>query len=284
MTHKSSIQHSAVVKELRNFHKAPMNGLLRNKVVAITGCSSGIGRATAIACAKHGADLFLHHLNTPAAEKDLSTLQAELKAINSSLCHSTCSGDITGPDFPRIFTSKAVSNHGRIDVLVNNAGICTFSPFQNVTRELLERHMSVNFTSAYMLAQAAAKVMAVQNSSGGSIINIASITATLGSADLTHYSATKAAILGMTVSCAVAEGPRGIRFNSICPGTIETTMNKDDLDKGGKRAEMMARVPLKRLGAPEDVANAVVFFASDLSRYVTGQYLLVDGGAGIAYQ
>jgi L-rhamnose 1-dehydrogenase len=261
-----------------------MNGLLRNKVVAITGSSSGIGRATAIACAKQGANLFLHHLNTTTAEKDVLTLQAELTAINPSLRHTTCSADITAPDVPRIFISKAVSDHGRIDVLVNNAGICTFSPFQNVTRELLERHMAVNFTSAFMLAQAAAEHMASQGSSGGSIVNIASITATLGSAQLTHYSATKAAILGMTVSCAVAVGPQGIRFNSICPGTIETTMNKADLDKGGKREEMAARVPLRRLGSPQDVADAVVFFASDLSRYVTGQYLLVDGGGGINYQ
>ena len=261
-----------------------MNGLLRNKIVAITGSSSGIGRATAIACAKQGASLFLHHLNTSTAKKDISTLQAELEAIDPLLTHTTYSADITAPEVPRIFTAKAVSDHGRLDVLVNNAGICTFSTYQNITKELLERHLSVNFTAAYMLAQAATAQMTVQGSDGGSIVNIASITATLGSAQLTHYSPTKAAILGMNVSCAVAAGPLGIRFNCVSPGTIETTMNKEDLDLGDKRQKMAGRVPLRRLGTPDDVANAVVFFASDLSRYVTGQYLLVDGGGSINYQ
>jgi len=261
-----------------------MSGLLRNKIVAITGSSSGIGRATAIACAKQGANIFLHHINTSTAAEDISTLRAELKAVDPLLTHTTYSADITAPDVPRVFTAKVVSDHGRLDVLVNNAGICTFSTYQNVTKEMLERHLSVNFTAAYMLAQAATAQMIAQGSSGGSIINIASITATLGSAQLTHYSPTKAAILGMNVSCAVAAGPSGIRFNSVCPGTIETMMNKEDLDTDDKRQKMAARVPLRRLGTPDDVANAVVFFASDMSRYITGQYMLVDGGAGINYQ
>lgn len=143
--------------------------------------------------------------------------------------------------------------------------------------------MTVNFSAAYMLTQAASKLMVVQGH-GGSIVNIASITATLGSAQLTHYSPTKAALLGMTVSCSVALGPNGIRFNSVCPGTIETTMNIVDLNNGTKRADMASRVPLRWLGKPEDVAKAVVFFASELSQYVTGQSLLVDGGASINYQ
>ena len=261
-----------------------MAGLLRNKVVAITGSSSGIGRATAIACARQGASLFLHHLDTPAAETDIRSLQAELKTIDSTLKHTTFGADITKDDVPRTLVTRAASNHGKLDVLVNNAGICTFSNYQNVTKELLERHMSVNFTAAYMIAQAASAQMVSQESVGGSIVNIASITATLGSAELTHYSPTKAAILGMTVSCAASVGPQGIRFNSISPGTIETTMNKEDLDKDGKREQMASRVPLRRLGQPEDIADVVVFFASDLSRYITGQYLLVDGGGSINYQ
>ena len=143
--------------------------------------------------------------------------------------------------------------------------------------------MEVNFTGAYLLAQAAAKQMEAQGH-GGSIVNIASITAILGSAHLTHYSPTKAAILGMSVSLGVAVGGKRVRVNSICPGTIETSMNKNDLDQGTKRADMAAKVPLGRLGSPEDIAKAVVFFASDLSGYVTGQSLLVDGGASISYQ
>lgn len=245
--------------------------LLRNKVVAVTGSSQGIGRAIAIACANQGAKLVLHHLGK-GTEKDAESLQAQ---IPGSI---TYAADLTKDSTGLI--EKTVSTHGKLDVLVNNAGICTFAPFQEVTKDLLERHMAVNFTSAFMVSQAAAKHM----KDGGSIVSIASITALLGSELLTHYSPTKSAIIGMTVSAAVALGKQGIRFNVVSPGTIETTMNKADLDIGNKRAEMAARVPLRRLGRPEDVAGAVVFFASDLAQYVSGQYLLVDGGASVSYQ
>ena len=260
-----------------------MAGLLRNRVVAITGSSSGIGRATAVACARQGASLTLHHFGDSKAEADIKTLEEELRSINTDIRLATHAADLTRPDAASTLVDVATRELGALDVVVNNAGICKFSAFQDVTRELLERHMEVNFTAAYMLTQAAAKQM-IQQGRGGSIVNIASITATLGSAHLTHYSPTKAAILGMTGSFSVALGSKNIRINSICPGTIETTMNKTDLDTGTKRAEMASRVPLCRLGRPEDIAKAVVFFASDLSGYVTGQSLLVDGGASINYQ
>ncbi|KAK3669297.1 Sugar dehydrogenase [Recurvomyces mirabilis] len=260
-----------------------MAGLLRHKVVAISGSSSGIGRATALACARQGASLVLHHLGDGQAEADIATLEDELRVINTDIKTATHASDLTHADAASALVYTATSRLGSLDVIVNNAGICKFSSFQDVTRALLERHMEVNFTAAYLLTQAGAKQM-IQQSRGGSIVNIASITATLGSAHLTHYSPTKAAILGMTGSFSVALGSKNIRINSICPGTIETTMNKADLDTGTKRAEMASRVPLCRLGRPEDIAKAVVFFASDLSEYVTGQSLLVDGGASINYQ
>lgn len=259
-----------------------MAGLLRGKCVAVTGSSSGIGRAIALACASQGARLFLHRLNTPQASTDMEALQKELKSI-SEMDHVTFGADVTQIDIGKTFTQAVASSVGKLDVLVNNAGICQFSPFHDVSQAMLESHLAVNFTAPYMLAQAVSEQM-VAHGTKGSIVNIASITATLGSARLTHYSPTKAAILGMTVSCAVALGNKGVRFNSVYPGTIETAMNKADLDKDSKRAEMAARVPLGRLGQPDDIADAVVFFASDSSRYVTGQSLLVDGGASINYQ
>jgi len=276
-----------------------MTNLLQNKVVAITGSSSGIGRAIAIACAQQGARLVLHHLDTPEAQADVESLLASLRGndaemshsnsdsdsnINSnSHGHSTYSADITRPDAAQGLVDNALQHHGKLDCLVNNAGICRFADFHTVSQKQLEQHMDVNFTAAYMFTQAATKQMVAQGH-GGSVVFIASITAVLGSATLTHYSPTKAAILGMTVSCAVALGEHGIRLNSVSPGTIETTMNKAHLDADNRRAEMTAKVPLRRLGKPEDVAKAVVFFASDLSQYVTGQSLLVDGGASINYQ
>jgi L-rhamnose 1-dehydrogenase len=260
-----------------------MTTLLCNKVIAITGSSSGIGRAIAIACASQGAMLVLHHLDSPEAQHDVETLLEELSQIDASRKHSTFNADITHPSAAEGLIGNAIQHHGRLDCLVNNAGICRFADFHDVSQQMLEQHMAVNFTAAYMFTQAATKQM-VKQGHGGSIVSIASITAALGSSTLTHYSPTKAAILGMTVSCAVALGPDGIRFNSVSPGTIETSMNKAHLDAEGVREGLAARVPLRRLGRPEDVAKAVVFFASDLSEYVTGQSLLVDGGASIFYQ
>lgn len=257
-----------------------MAGLLRNKVVVITGSSSGIGRATAIACAQQGANLVLHHLGDTKAEEDIETLQKELASIDSSLNHVTQDGDLTQRGVTDAVINKCTSTFGRIDVLVNNAGICKFEDFQNVTPELFEQHTAVNVYGPFYLAQAASKQMKAQGH-GGSIVNISSITAHRGASQLAHYAATKAAVLGMTFSIASALGPAGIRVNSICPGTIETSMNKKDLDRDGKRAEVAARVPLKRLGHPSDVAGVVIFFASDLAKYVTGQSLLVDGGDSI---
>ena len=261
-----------------------MSGLLRGKIVAVTGSSSGIGRATAFACARQGARLFLHHFDNETSRQDIESLQDQLQKIDPELQHTTFGADITLESSPRALMAQVASDHGRLDVFVNNAGICTFSDYQNVTRQLLERHMTVNFNASFLLAQAAAAQMSSQERPGGSIVNIASITATMGSAQLTHYSASKAALLGMTVSCTAAMGPVGIRYNCVSPGTIETSMNKEDLDRDGKRKVMADKVPLRRLGKPEDVADAVVFFASDLSRYITGQNLLVDGGVSINYQ
>lgn len=175
----------------------------------------------------------------------------------------------------------ALSGFGEINGAVHNAGICQFADFAAVTRPQLDRHMSVNFAGPFTITQAITRQMIAQGK-GGSIVSIASIMATMGSSQLTHYSPTKAAMLGMTVSCAVALGKYGIRFNAVSPGTIETAMNRED--RGAKRTYMEGGVPLGRLGVPVDIAGPVVFFTSDLAQYVSGQNLIVDGAASINYQ
>ncbi|KAH8762361.1 short-chain dehydrogenase/reductase SDR [Hyaloscypha finlandica] len=231
--------------------------LLANKVVAITGCSSGIGRATALECARHGARIVLHHIGNTQSEGDIATLKSELDTIYTETNISSHYGkgqryiavgaDTTDPGAGQSIVQAAVSAFGEVDALVHNAGICQFVDFHAVTREQLERHMAVNFAGPFHLTQAVTEQI-IKQKSGGSIVTIASITATLGSSQLTHYSPTKAALLGMTYSCAVALGPHGIRFNAVSPGTTETAMNKKDLEAGGKRAMMESRVPLGRLG------------------------------------
>lgn len=142
--------------------------------------------------------------------------------------------------------------------------------------------MSVNFAAPFSISQAVVQQMITQGK-GGAVVSIASITATFGSSQLTHYSPSKAAVLGMTFSCAVALGKHGIRFNALSPGTVETAMNRGDL-AGPKRAIMEGRVPLGRLGTPQDIAMPAVFLMSDMARYVSGQNLLVDGAASVNYQ
>ena len=176
----------------------------------------------------------------------------------------------------------AVSRFGRLDGLVNNAGICQFGDFSTVSGEQLNRHLMVNTVGTYILTQAAARQMIAQGL-GGSVVSVASVAAGMGARRLTHYATSKAAVLGMTYSCAVELGEHGIRVNAISPGTIRTTMNQDDL-VGDKVAVMEAKVPLRRLGVPEDVAKPVVFLLSDMAQYVSGQNVLVDGAATIFYE
>lgn len=263
-----------------------MRNLLQNKVIAITGSSSGIGRAIASRCAAQGASMALHHLGTPQTEKDAQSLYASFPPSptldNRPTSHIIIGGNLTEKDTPSRIISETISAFGRIDVLINNAGICHFTPAQKVTKEILNTHMDVNYTSSYLLTQAASNQMAKQGT-GGSVVCISSITAVLGSSNLTHYAPTKAALLGMSKSFAVEYGKHGIRYNCVLPGTICTSMNERDL-AGGKREVMESRIPLGRLGVPDDLAGLVMFFASDLSQYVTGQEVLVDGGASINYQ
>lgn len=260
--------------------------LLRNKVIAVTGSSSGIGRAIARRCAQQGAAVVLHHLGTSQTQQDAESLKHSLGPVTmdrSQTSHLVVGADLTSDSAADGLISQAISAYGRIDALVNNAGICQFAPATSVTKTLLQRQMDVNYTAAYVLTQAASKQMADQGT-GGSIVSISSITAVRGSSNLTHYAPTKAALLAMSKSMAVEFGKYGIRYNSVLPGTIQTTMNAAHLAVGGNKAWMEGRVPLGRLGEPDDVAGAVLFLASDLAKYVTGEQILVDGGAAIYYQ
>lgn len=266
--------------------------LLRNRIIAITGSSSGIGRAIAVKCAQQGASLLLHHLGTPETKKDAESLLSEVSKIDMNRSHVVFGGDITAPNTPQSLVQHAVNNFGRLDTLVNNAGICTFRNALEVTPQELQKHTDVNHTATWLLTQAATKQMVQQSQSesrenrrNASVVTISSITARLGSTEHCHYASGKAALLGMSTGFASAFGRYGIRYNCILPGTIETSMNRANLDIGNARAEMSGRVPLGRLGKPEDIAGSVVYFASEeLSGYVSGQWMLVDGGASIFYQ
>ena len=252
--------------------------LLEGKTVLITGASTGIGRATAIEAARHGADVGINFLGSSA---EAQSCVAEIEALGRRAFQAE--GDVADPDTAAAFVAQAVDVLGKVDVFVSNAGICPFHAFLDMPVETLERTMRVNLHGAYFMVQAAARQMVAQGH-GGAIVAVSSISALVGGEYQTHYTPTKAGVHSLMQSTAIALGPHGIRCNSVLPGTILTEINRDDLADPAKRRRMEGRVPLGRLGQPEDLAGPIVFLASDMARYVTGAALLVDGGAFVNLQ
>ena len=252
--------------------------LLENKVVLITGASRGIGRATAIEAARQGANVAI---NTYKDDAVAAEVVAEIEALGRKAI--VVDADVALPDSATTFVNAAVEAFGRVDVFVSNAGICPFHAFLDMPVETLRRTMEVNLHGAYFMTQAAANQM-VKQGEGGAIVAISSISALVGGEMQTHYTPTKAGVHSLMQSCAVALGRHGIRCNSILPGTIATDINKDDLSDPAKREYMEGRIPLGRLGRPEDIASVVAFLASDMASYMSGAALLVDGGAFANFQ
>jgi len=252
--------------------------LLQGKTVLVTGASAGIGRAIAVAAARHGADVAINFLGS---EDDAASCVRAITALGRKAV--AVAGDVADPATASDFVTRAAEALGRVDVFVNNAGICPFHAFLDMPVETFERTMRVNLHGAYFMVQAAANQM-VRQGQGGAIVAVSSISALVGGEYQTHYTPTKAGVHSLMQSTAIALGRHGIRCNSVLPGTILTDINKDDLADPEKRARMAHRIPLGRLGEPDDIAGPIVFLASDLARYVTGAALLVDGGAFVNLQ
>lgn len=259
--------------------------LLENKVVIVTGASRGIGRAIAIECARHGADVLVNYWGRNDASYGRKSAVDEVVASIQALHRRAIAveADVADPNAGETLVAAALEAFGKVDVLAANAGICTFHAFLDLPPDLLRRTVDVNLNGAFYVTQAVARQMRAQGS-GGAIIATSSISALVGGAQQTHYTPTKAGVLSLMQSCAIALGPFGIRCNAVLPGTIATDLNKDDLSSPEKLAYMQRRIPLGRLGQPKDVADVVVMLASDLARYVTGAALLVDGGLFVNLQ
>jgi L-rhamnose 1-dehydrogenase len=256
--------------------------LLQDKVVIVTGGSRGIGRAIAVECARQGANVVVNFSRTPQAGTK-GPAEEVVEAITALGRRAVAlQGDVADPATSRRLVEAAVEEFGGVDVCVANAGVCPFHSFLDMPPELLRETVAVNFEGTFHLAQAAANQMKSQGR-GGSIVAISSISKLVGGEFQSHYTPTKAAQHSLMQSAAIALGRYGIRCNSVLPGTIATDINKDDLTPE-KTARFNQRIPLGRLGQPDDVAGAVVFLASDMARYVTGAEILVDGGMFVNLQ
>ncbi|KWU42799.1 NAD-binding protein [Rhodotorula sp. JG-1b] len=274
------------------------SSLLRDRVVVITGASQGIGRGIALGCAQAGARVVVHHLGTDAALQDAHSLLQEIQQIASArqgdedartaaaaAAAIEVGGDISDPATADRIVAATLAAYGRIDGLVSNAGICPFYSFLDIPHAAWEKTRSVNLDGAFYVVQAVARQMSQQQEpKGGSIVAVSSISALVGGGQQAHYTPTKAGVKSLMESCAISLSPYGIRCNSVLPGTIETPINEQDLADSEKRAYMEKRIPLGRLGKPEDLAGPTVFLLSDMAQYVTGASLLVDGGAFVNLQ
>lgn len=253
-----------------------MSGMLAGKTAAITGGSAGIGRAIAVKFAENGANVVVNYYPDEVQKQKVEELAKEIDAIRKD-AFLAVPGDVSNPATGKELVAKAVEKFGELNIFVSNAGICPFHEFTTMPEEVYRRTVQTNLDGAFFSTQAAGAQMKKQGK-GGSIIGISSISALVGGEYQTHYTPTKAAILSLMQSTAIALGKYGIRCNAILPGSIMTDINKEDLSDDVKRETIAKRIPLGRHGKPEDIAGPAVFLASDLSQYMNGAQLLVDGG------
>ncbi|MBP5176832.1 MAG: 3-oxoacyl-[acyl-carrier-protein] reductase [Treponema sp.] len=245
--------------------------LLENKKALVTGSSRGIGRKIVEAFLKEGAEVWGMCTKESAGKAEIEALAAE----NGTAFHEFYA-DAGNADVLTEAVKKALAESGGFDVLVNNAGITRDTLSFRMKKEDWDSVIAVNLTSAFLVGQIISNDMLRKRK--GSIINMASIVGIHGGAGQVNYSASKGGLIAYSKSLSKEVGSRGIRVNCIAPGFIETDMTQAVNEE--IRKAWVEQIPLKRAGKPEDVANAALFLASDLSTYVTGQVLGVDGGMG----
>ncbi|MDY3091139.1 MAG: 3-oxoacyl-[acyl-carrier-protein] reductase [Porphyromonas sp.] len=246
--------------------------LLEGKVAIITGASRGIGKAVARKYAEEGASVALTARNINdevlAFVAELETLGVKAKAYTS---------DASIFDSAHELVREVHQEFGRIDILVNNAGITQDALMMRMTEEQWDNVININLKGAFNLIHAVTPIMMKQRS--GNIINMSSVVGVSGNAGQANYAASKAGMIGLTMSIAKEMGSRGIRANTIAPGFISTDMThalSEDI-----RKQWEAQIPLRRGGTPEDIAGVAVFLASDMASYITGQTINVCGGMNI---
>ncbi|WP_409341010.1 3-oxoacyl-[acyl-carrier-protein] reductase [Paenibacillus sp. MBLB4367] len=242
---------------------------LAGKVALVTGASRGIGRAIALRLAEAGADVVVNYAGSEQAAADVV---AQIEALGRRAMK--VQGDVGSSAAAEELVKQTLEAYGRVDILVNNAGITRDNLIMRMKEEEFDQVIHTNLKGVFNCLKAVTRPMMKQRS--GRIINISSVVGALGNAGQANYVAAKAGVIGLTKSAAKELASRGITVNAVAPGFITTDMTdklSDDM-----KAQLLAQIPLARLGEPDDIAKAVVYLASDDASYMTGQTIHIDGG------
>jgi NAD(P)-dependent dehydrogenase (short-subunit alcohol dehydrogenase family) len=238
--------------------------MLKDKVAIVTGSKGGIGKEIAEMFAKNSAKVVVSDLDQKACDETA----AKIKNAIAIKC------DVSKKAELQSLVDQTLKEFGKVDIMVNNAGIVRFEPFLETKEETFDATIGVDLKGVFLGSQIAAQNM----KKGGNIISIASIAGLVAYPQITPYCAAKGGIVNLTRAMAVELAPLGIRVNAIAPGVIETDMTKDLLKDKKTYEGMMQAIPMKRVGQPIDIAGVALFLASDLSSYITGQTIVADGG------
>ena len=246
---------------------------LKNKVAIVTGARQGMGRTHALTLAKAGAKVVDSDISLEDCEKIVKEIKKEKGEAMAIKC------DISKKQEVDEMIKKTMKKWEKINILVNNAGICQFKPFLELTEEEWDRTLDINLKGYFLCSQAVAKEMAKQKA--GVIVNISSVAMGqqgIGFPNIAHYCASKGGIVGMTEAMAVELAPYNIRVNVIAPGMIDTPMIDPIKKDPNQEKGILGRVPMQRMGQAQEVSNLVLFLASDESSYMTGSTVVIDGG------
>ena len=242
---------------------------LSGKVSLVTGGGRGLGRAIALALARNGSDVAVCDIRAEDAQRVAEEIGSMGRKVLSFHVDVSKSGEVNA------MVEKVLSQFGKIDILVNNAGICKVASIEETTEEDWDRVMAVNLKGVFLCSKAVMAVMKKQRS--GRIVNMGSLAGKVGGvATGANYAASKAGVMCFTKSLAKELAPYGVTVNALAPGVIETDMTHGNT--GGDWTNYLRTIPLGYIGAPEDVANAVLFFVSEEARYITGEIMDVNGG------
>lgn len=250
---------------------------LKGKVAIVTGAARGIGQAIALRFGQEGAKVAIVDLRENEGHETVHLIEA---ADGQAMFVRT---DVSDQDQVQAMVDTVLKQWGTIHILVNNAGICPFEGFLEMSEDLWDQVLDVNLKGYFLCSQAVAKVM-VEQGVKGRIIAVSSISSEFGGSSQAHYCASKAGINLLVKSMAISLGPYGITCNAVLPGTVETDINREALADPAVRDYWSKRSPLGRIGQPDDIAGPVLFFASDDSDWCTGSMLVVDGGTSVNLQ